>query len=301
MLAQTCPDFEMLLVDNGAGTGTTVLGELGQDARIRCIKLDAKRGIAAGRNAAIAQAHGEFIAFLDYDDLARPRRLERQVSYLREHPQSGLVCSQVETIDERGRVTGRHFALLDPRAQREFSRFTMPAPLSSYLARRELCLRVPFRTEYDSAEDYDFFTRAVEISAPAGIPEVLAAYRRHAGQTTQEQGARQVYCAARARLSTARRRAGRAEGGPVILAGAGSDAPPAPAETYRAFAEQALQEGFGELAVYHARKLLSVRWADWPTALALVQRAVRLEPRRARAHFRLFLTGPLRTLGIKVD
>lgn len=296
VLGQTLGDLEMLLVDNGAGTGLAPLGPLARDPRVRLVTPPKPWSIARGRNAGIAAARGEFIAFLDHDDLARPRRLERQVDYLRANPRCGLVSVLTDAIDAAGAVTGRQFTLLGDREQREFSRFTMPVPLSSLTVRRDLCERFAFRAENDLAEDYDFHSRAVETCSAAGLPERLAAYRSHAGQSTAVQWSRQVFAAARVRLMTARRRAGRPEGTdeqscPV--------SPPPPAATYRAFAAHFLQEGFGELAAYHARKLAAVQPAALPWALCLLFRAARREPRAAGLFARMFLTGPLRTHGLR--
>jgi glycosyltransferase involved in cell wall biosynthesis len=303
VLAQTLADHELLLVDNGTGAGLSALGEAGRDPRVRLIALPENQGAGVARNAAFAQARGEFVAFLDYDDLARPARLEKQVALLRAQPRVGLVASRVEAIDAAGAVVGPEFALFDGRDQYEFSQYTMPAPISAYTVRREIGERFPFRPGMELAEDYDFLSRAAETWELAAVPEVLLAYRSYAGQTTRERQPAQVLAASLVRLLTARRRSGRAEDWPALRAEFQTwlQTPSPPAVTYAAFARRCLAEQFFRLAVYHARKLVSVR--RQPVALLRASRLFAAAWRAAPADRRflavLFFGGPLRAHGIK--
>jgi glycosyltransferase involved in cell wall biosynthesis len=303
VLGQTLADLELLLVDNGTGAGLTSLGAAGKDPRIRLIAFPQNRGACLARNAAIAEARGEFVAFLDYDDLAHPARLERQVARLRARPGVGLVGSWVEAIDAEGRVLGPEFALTGGKDQYVFSQYTMPAPISCYTARREVCARFPFRPGMERAEDYDFLARTAEACELDAIPEVLLGYRTHAGQTTREQQPAQIAVASLIRLLTARRRAGRAEDWPRLQEEFADwlRQPPVPEVTYAAFARRCLEEGFPRLAVYHARKLVSVR--RQPGALLTATRcfatAWRDAPGERAFLARLFLGGPLRAHGLR--
>jgi teichuronic acid biosynthesis glycosyltransferase TuaG len=82
--AQTCPDFEMLVVDDCSpdGTASVVAAIAEHDARIRLLRHERNGGPAAARNTALAAARGRFIAFLDGDDLWLPEKLERQVQFM---------------------------------------------------------------------------------------------------------------------------------------------------------------------------------------------------------------------------
>jgi glycosyltransferase involved in cell wall biosynthesis len=300
LLGQTFADWELLLVDNGTGLGVQPLGEDGRDPRIRLVSLPANAGISGGRNAGLARARGEFIALLDYDDIARPTRLERQVAALRADPRLGLVSSRAAQMDDSGTVTGRQFALLDEPEQRTFSNYTMPAPTSSYTGRREFFERFPFRPVFDLAEDFDFLTRVVEVTSVRGVPETLIHYRHHASQSTNLQTAAQVLRACIVRLVTARRRAGRTEALEALTGGLGDWMKEAPtvAQAYEFFAGQCRREGFGPLAAYHARKMVAAR-RDVATATRAARHlAGALALPRAAVSLRLFFTGPLRTHGL---
>ncbi len=303
ILTQTWRDLELVLVDNGTGAGVAPLGDLGRDPRLRLISRSGDTRIAAGFNSGVAEARGEFIAVMDYDDLAQPQRIERQVAALRADSGLGLVTCRAETIDGQGATIGREFVLEKPEQQMIFSAYSMPAPTPSLMGKAEVFRRFPRRSEFLYAVDYDFFSRAAEVWPTRGVPETLLRYRVHAQQATMQYQARQVFEACAIRLLTARRRSGRAEGLSSVLAEMGTwvDSPPALPVIYARFAHWCLEEKFPLLAVYHARKLLSVR-RDVQTIAAVLQiylNALRIAPGEASILTRMFLSGPLRTHRLK--
>ena len=96
VLAQTYPLWELILVDDGStdGSGDIVRRYLGREPeRVRCLGWPngGNQGASAARNLALADARGEFVAFLDGDDVWLPRKLEEQVALLGAHPEVGLL------------------------------------------------------------------------------------------------------------------------------------------------------------------------------------------------------------------
>src|SRR5690349_10860248 len=87
---QTLLEWELLLIDDGSTDRSEAIGQAAADTddRIRLIIRDAKanHGAAAARNAGIAAARGEFIAFLDADDLFDPEKLAQEVTLMRANP-----------------------------------------------------------------------------------------------------------------------------------------------------------------------------------------------------------------------
>src|SRR6478735_10205267 len=100
--------YEVIIVDDGSTLGAT-LDELAEDFSFcRVIHIPAS-GVSIARNIGIAASRGEFIAFLDDDDLWLPTRLNRQVSQLREWPKAIGCHSQYDVIDSDGHVfSGGH-------------------------------------------------------------------------------------------------------------------------------------------------------------------------------------------------
>lgn len=297
VLGQTWRDLELVLVDNGTGLPATALGELGRDSRINWVRLPRNEGIPAGHNAGIAHARGEYIALLDYDDLARPLRFDRQVELLRARPEVGLVSSLAETIDELDRVTGREFALIEAEAQREYTQFAAPVVTPAYAGRRAVFRELPYRAEFPLAADFDFLARAAEKTILAGVPETLLQYRRYPAQTTQARAAEIEEQRAAIRTLTARRRSARAENLEATVA-ALQPGPSAAACCLR-WAERNLEEGLAVLASYHARRAVVLERSVACMAVAgrLAARAiVAASGAERQLAIRLFFRGPVRAL-----
>ncbi len=96
VLAQTHPDREIIVVDDGSSDDTPQRMAPYAD-RVRYLR-QANQGPSASRNNGIAAARGEFVAFLDADDIWHPQILEAQLSYLGAHPEVALVATDC-TLD----------------------------------------------------------------------------------------------------------------------------------------------------------------------------------------------------------
>jgi len=106
-LRQTYRDFEVIIVDDGSTDETQSLVATYGDV-VRSV-YQSNQGVSAARNAALSRATGEFIAYLDADDLWHPEKLANQVEYLDAHPACGFIHTEVSVIDEQDKIIHARF------------------------------------------------------------------------------------------------------------------------------------------------------------------------------------------------
>ena len=103
---QDFTDWELIIIDDGSTDSTLRVIERIVDSRIKVFSFP-NGGQAISRNRGIAKAKGEYIAFLDADDLWTPDKLECQILALEENPQAAVAYSWVDWIDESGNFIQR--------------------------------------------------------------------------------------------------------------------------------------------------------------------------------------------------
>src|ERR1700728_2879314 len=103
VLAQRFSDFEFLIIDDGSTDGSSAeAGQAGAgDKRVK-IFSQSNAGVSAAANRGTELARGEFLARVDADDICLPDRFEKQIAFLREHPDYVAVGSRVMFIDPDG-------------------------------------------------------------------------------------------------------------------------------------------------------------------------------------------------------
>ena len=183
VLAQRGAELECIVVDDGSTDGTR---ETLQGLPIRYIR-QSNRGPAAARNVGIAEAKGEFLAFLDSDDLWRRDKCAAQARHLREQPEVLLVH-----CNERWIRRGRHLNQGKRHARGGGDQFERSLELccispSAVAARRELFDRVGlFDESFPVCEDYEFWLRVTARHPVGFLPEVLVTKRGgHADQLSR--------------------------------------------------------------------------------------------------------------------
>jgi teichuronic acid biosynthesis glycosyltransferase TuaG len=182
--AQTAPDWEMLLVDDGSRDGSRALAEAAAaaDPRLRVVGWRDNRGAAAARNAGIRAARGRFIAFLDADDLWRPEKLAVQLAAL--EAGAPFVFSSYRRIDAAGRPLGivRAPARI---SYRELLRGNAIGCLTA-IYDREALGRVEM-PDLRRRQDFGLWLLLLERTPHAtGLPEVLADYRVRRGSLSAD-------------------------------------------------------------------------------------------------------------------
>lgn len=186
-LAQTYDAVEVIAVDDGSTDGSpAILASYGD--RVRAIRQP-NSGVSRARNAGIASARGEFIAFLDQDDWWQPAKLERQAESVLSDAEIGLVHTDAAHFDEpsqsyAGRINWVRTELLTGRC---YDRLLLGNGIfnSSVLVRKSALNAVGGFNEdirRNTIQDYDLWLRIAKQYAFAYIAEPLMVYRLHPDQ-----------------------------------------------------------------------------------------------------------------------
>jgi glycosyltransferase involved in cell wall biosynthesis len=186
VLAQTLPSWELLVVDDCSTDRTLEVCNSYRDPRIRVFTTPENLNAAGARNLALEHAQGEFVAFLDSDDVAVPDRLERQQATLRADPELGFLGSQVRLINERVVNSNHHW--IYPAEDGVFKAtmlFRCPFLMSTIATRASLLQKMDgqvFEQDFAPSEDYHFAARMMGLCKFRNDTEPLVHYRLHSGQ-----------------------------------------------------------------------------------------------------------------------
>lgn len=190
-LAQDYDSIEVLVVLDGGSNPRVdeVVAGFEGDPRVRVVRHERNRGIAAAINTIFQEGRGELIAILGDDDVCMPDRISRQVAVFDRHPDTGVVHGDAVVIDERGRQTG-HWR------SKDFSRQALVQTLfrqhnylvdSSTLRHRKVFDAIGACDESLPWEDFSFHVRAARLFRyrhVGGAPVVR--YRRHGENTSSD-------------------------------------------------------------------------------------------------------------------
>ncbi|MET0653732.1 MAG: glycosyltransferase [Hyphomicrobiaceae bacterium] len=194
-------DAEIIVVDDGSTDETTrVVSSISErDQRIRLLQRE-HRGVSPTRNVGVRAATGEYVTFLDSDDICPPGRIARQAHKLAGRPDAAAVIGETLLFEELAEN-------LHPAPGTRYLQI-LTVTLHSALFRRDIFDRVGlFDETLAFSEDFDFFLRLAEAEAPLVIEsEIASLYRRHPGSMTTDSKAVKAGMLAALQRSLARRR-----------------------------------------------------------------------------------------------
>lgn len=183
-LAQTLKAIEIIVVDDASTDNTTSIVQdiAAADQRIMLISMSQNQGVAVARNTGVIQATGQYVAFLDADDLWLPNKLALQVAYMDEH-HAKLGYGNYALMDVQGNPVGERRIAAESLNHQQMLSGNRIGLLTSIVDRR-VALTHPFPQM--RSEDYACWLSISRdgITAYRCGTELVAKYRQHANSTS---------------------------------------------------------------------------------------------------------------------
>jgi len=185
VLNQTYRSFEFLIIDDCSTDNSRELIKSYKDSRIRLIENKSNIGLTRSLNFGLKQANSKYIARLDQDDIAMENRIDRQISYLKQHPHIVLLGTWCQFIDEMGNPIA-HFS--PPTTHQEIVDtfiFYNSFMHSSVMFNRDSVLSVGgYPEDFSYSQDNALWLHLSNLYQVAILPENLVQLRKHSNQTS---------------------------------------------------------------------------------------------------------------------
>lgn len=188
VLGQTCGDVELIVVNNGSTDDGPERVAAIKDPRLTLLHIAENQGPIPAWHLGFQHCTGEWFAMLPADDYWKPRKLERQIEYLRAHPEITMLGTWIEQVDENGTPNES----LTPFIERHCNQSVQFDALSSWrwnhrlcipsaLYRKDLCdIAAPPSLGMNHIADWEFHMKLLRAGGRAAvIPEKLTCYRWH--------------------------------------------------------------------------------------------------------------------------
>jgi glycosyltransferase involved in cell wall biosynthesis len=211
VLRQTFGDFEFVIVDDGSSDGTAEVALKFSDPRVKVVRNAQNIGLAPSLRRGLQHASGAYIARMDADDACQPERFQRQLDFLRAHPEVGVVGTSFHLMDDGGRLfDSRVRPGEDEYLQKELLRWN-PFCAGSLTMRADLLRSLGgYDERFPTSEDCDLLLRFAERARLAILSDVLYSWRVRAQSMTHADRGKQLHFAGLAReLAWQRRLRGR--------------------------------------------------------------------------------------------
>lgn len=181
VLAQDFEDYEIIVVDDGSNDNTREIVKSFKNKKIRYF-FQENKGRSKARNRAISLAQGQYLAFLDSDDVFLPGKLTKQVKCLDEHPKIGMVYASALTMDENGHKLKKKYRATSSGFIYKEVAFTVPLLIivPTVMVRKEVIDKVGgFDEKMHSFEDVDLWRRISKEFPVLAISKPLCRIRSH--------------------------------------------------------------------------------------------------------------------------
>ena len=184
ILNQTFTDFEFLILnDSPDNQALDEFVSSFKDDRIHYFKNDKNRGIEYSTNFLIKQAKGEYLAIFDHDDISLPERLEKEVAFLDENPDHGVISGQFEVFGVESWTSQNPLTDVE---LKELLKTVSCISHTSLMVRAEILHKNKIRYEkkFFPAASYRIITRLAAVTKVANLPDVVLKYRMDGNNTS---------------------------------------------------------------------------------------------------------------------
>lgn len=188
ILSQIYRNFEVIAIDDGSVDNSYQIlkSYAKRDSRLRVYKNQRNLNISNTLNRGIKLARGQYIARMDADDLAHPKRLSRQIKFMKSHPEVVILGGQVKTIDINNKIIGRKLFPKTDQQIREALFTTNPIQHPTAIINRALLPKnfAWYNPSLPPAEDYDLFFRLGQYGLYRNLDRFVLKYRQYLGSET---------------------------------------------------------------------------------------------------------------------
>ncbi len=193
VLSQTFKPFEFVIVNDGStdASGRILRAYARKDKKIHLIQNPENLGLVKTLNKGLNTAKAWWIARFDCDDYCYPQRLEKQFSYMREHPDCVITGTQANWVNDKGDIIWKSQCPVENRDIRK-AFFCFTTAIQHTTAMYVKIKGLEYRESTYPAEDYDYFLRLLEHGKAHVLPEYLVDYYLNSGGITTTNKMRQV-------------------------------------------------------------------------------------------------------------
>ena len=204
ILNQTYKKLEIIVVDDASTDDTYKILKSLNSKRIKIIRNKHKLGVTSSANAALKRAKGDFIARMDGDDVADPKRIEKQIAFLLKNPEVVAVGGQCKLINSEGIQTGiKTFPTSDKKIKEMiFSNVPVQQPALMVAVGRLPKNFAWYDENYESAEELELLFKLFQFGKIANLKDFVLKYRIHGENTSLKNPKKTFFLTLKTRLAS---------------------------------------------------------------------------------------------------